>query len=144
VLRQFSCSPEGTDKATDATANANLEQIKKEHPLAAILQFNTSGQGRLLVMHTTKIQPKSTNYFAMQAVLNDFPKELRLKWGVSAAEFDPKAQTFELYAIKSTERNGKAPLEGDVVNDAKDEYDQWGKPAVSMEMNTDGARRWLC
>ena len=51
-------------------------------------------------MHTTKIQPKSTNTFAMQAVLNDFPKELRLKWGVSAAEFDPKAQTFELYAIK--------------------------------------------
>ena len=33
-------------------------------------------------------------------------------------------------------------MEGDVVNDAKDEYDQWGKPAVSMEMNTDGARRW--
>ena len=45
--------------------------------------------------------------------------------GVSAAEFDLKHRLFRLYAIKSTERNGKAPLEGDVVNDAKDEYDQW-------------------
>ena len=132
----------GTDKATDATANANLEQIKKEHPLAAILQFNTSGQGPIVGYAHYKDTAEINKYFAMQAVLNDFPKELRLKWGVSAAEFDPKAQTFELYAIKSTERNGKAPLEGDVVNDAKDEYDQWGKPAVSMEMNTDGARRW--
>ena len=38
--------------------------------------------------------------------------------------------------------NGKAPLEGDVVVSAKDEYDHYGKPAVSMSMNTDGARRW--
>lgn len=47
-----------------------------------------------------------------------------------------------MYAIKSTERNGKAPLEGDVVTDAKDDYDQYGKPSVSMSMNSDGARRW--
>ena len=47
-----------------------------------------------------------------------------------------------MYAIKSTERNGKAPLEGDVVTDAKDEFDQYSKPAVSMSMNSDGARRW--
>ena len=47
-----------------------------------------------------------------------------------------------MYAIKSTERNGKAPLEGDVVTDAKDEFDQYSKPAVSMTMNSDGARRW--
>ena len=49
---------------------------------------------------------------------------------------------FELYAIKSTERNGRAPLEGDVVTDARDEYDQFNKPCVSMSMNTEGARRW--
>jgi hypothetical protein len=49
---------------------------------------------------------------------------------------------FELYAIKSTERNGRAPLEGDVVTDAKDSYDQFGKPAVSMSMNSEGSRRW--
>ena len=53
-----------------------------------------------------------------------------------------KLRLSNFYAIRSTERNGKAPLEGDVVVSAKDEYDHYGKPAVSMSMNTDGARRW--
>ena len=78
----------------------------------------------------------------MREVIAELPKDLRLKWGVAPADFDKKGQTFELYAIKSTERNGKAPLEGDVVTDAKDDFDQHGKPSVSMSMNTDGARRW--
>lgn len=82
------------------------------------------------------------SYLAMKEVAAELPKDLRLKWGVSPFEYDPKGQTFELYAIKSTERNGKAPLEGDVVTDAKDDYDQYGKPSVSMSMNSDGARRW--
>ena len=81
-------------------------------------------------------------YLSMPEVLSELPKDLRLKWGVSAVAFDPKAQTFELYAIKSTERNGRAAMEGDVIVDAKDDYDQYGKPCVSMSMNTDGARRW--
>jgi len=61
---------------------------------------------------------------------------------VKAAEFDKQGRIFELYAIKSTERNGRAPLEGDVITDAKDEFDNFGKPCVSMSMNTDGSRRW--
>jgi SecD/SecF fusion protein len=128
---------------TEKTAEvANIAQIKKEHPLAAILQFNTSGQGPIVGYANHRDTAEINKYIAMKQIQEEFPKELRLKWGVSAADFDPKAQTFELYAIKSTERNGKAPLEGDVVNDAKDEFDQWNKPAVSMEMNADGARRW--
>ena len=63
-------------------------------------------------MPTTKILLTSTEIKA------DLPKDLRLKWGVSPSEFDKKGQTFELYAIKSTERNGKAPLEGDVVTNS--------------------------
>ena len=78
----------------------------------------------------------------MKEIQAELPKDLRLKWGVSAYEYDPKGQTFELYAIRSTERNGRAPLEGDVITDAKDEFDSFGKPCVSMSMNTDGSRRW--
>ena len=78
----------------------------------------------------------------MKEVKEMLPKDLRLKWGVKAADFDKQGRIFELYAIKSTERNGRAPLEGDVITDAKDEYDQFNKPCVSMSMNTDGARRW--
>ena len=124
------------------TSTADIEQIKKEHPLLAILQMNPNGQGPVVGYANYKDTAEINKYLSMKEVMDELPKDLRLKWGVSAADFDPKAQTFELYAIKSTERNGKAPLEGDVVTDAKDEFDHYGKPAVSMTMNSDGARRW--
>ena len=121
---------------------ADLAQIKKEHPLLAMLQVNPSGQGPVAAYANYKDTAEINKYLSMPEVQAEMPKDLRLKWGVSAFEGDPKAQTFELYAIKSTERNGKAPLEGDVVVNAKDEFDHFGKPAVSMSMNSDGARRW--
>ena len=108
----------------------------------AILQLNSSGQGPIIGYANYKDTAEINKYLAMREVIAELPKDLRLKWGVAPADFDKKGQTFELYAIKSTERNGKAPLEGDVVTDAKDDFDQHGKPSVSMSMNTDGARRW--
>ena len=120
----------------------DLAQIKKEHPLLAILQVNPSGQGPVVGYANYKDTAEVNKFLSMPEVKAEMPKDLSLKWGVSPYEYDPKAQTFELYAIRSTERNGKAPLEGDVVVNAKDEFDNFGKPAVSMSMNTDGARRW--
>ncbi|MCI6212260.1 protein translocase subunit SecDF [Bacteroides heparinolyticus] len=128
-------------KGESKEQTANMEQIKKEHPLLAILQVNPNN-GPVAGYANAKDTAEINKYLSMPEVMAEMPKDLRLKWGVSAFEYDPKAQTFELYAIRSTERNGKAPLEGDVVVNAKDEYDQYGKPAVSMSMNTDGARRW--
>lgn len=129
-------------KGESKAQTANLAQIKKEHPLLAMLQVNPSGQGPVVAYASYKDTAEINKYLSMPEVRAEMPKDLNLKWGVSPYEYDPKAQTFELYAIKSTERNGKAPLEGDVVVNAKDEYDHFGKPAVSMSMNTDGARRW--
>ena len=129
-------------KGNQQEASINMEQIKKEHPLMAILQLNSSGQGPIIGYSNYKDTAEINKYLAMREVIAELPKDLRLKWGVAPADFDKKGQTFELYAIKSTERNGKAPLEGDVVTDAKDDFDQHGKPSVSMSMNTDGARRW--
>ncbi|WP_276855774.1 protein translocase subunit SecD, partial [Bacteroides fluxus] len=129
-------------KGENKAQTADLAQIKKEHPLLAMLQVNPNGQGPVVAYANYKDTAEINRYLSMPEVKAEMPKDLSLKWGVSPFEYDPKAQTFELYAIKSTERNGKAPLEGDVVVDAKDEYDHFGKPAVSMSMNTDGARRW--
>ena len=128
-------------KGESKSQAADLEQIKKEHPLLAILQVNPNG-GPVVGYASYKDTAEINRYLSMPEVLSELPKDLRLKWGVSAVAFDPKAQTFELYAIKSTERNGRAAMEGDVIVDAKDDYDQYGKPCVSMSMNTDGARRW--
>ena len=129
-------------KGENKAQSVDLAQIKKEHPLLAVLQVNSSGQGPVAAYANYKDTADINKYLSMKEIQAELPKDLRLKWGVSAYEYDPKGQTFELYAIRSTERNGRAPLEGDVVVSAKDEYDQFGKPAVSMSMNTDGSRRW--
>ncbi len=128
-------------KGTATSQDAGLAQYKKEHPLFALMQVNTAG-GPVVAYVNYKDTAEVNKYLAMPEVAAQFPKDLRLKWGVSAVSFDPKAQTFELYAIRSTERNGKAPLEGDVIMNATDEFDQYGHPAVGMTMNTDGSRRW--
>jgi SecD/SecF fusion protein len=51
------------------------------------------------------------------------------------------ADIVELYALRSN-REGTPRISGDVVSDAQDTFDQFGKPAVSMMMNTKGAREW--
>ena len=122
-------------------ATTDMAQLKREHPLLSILQV-FSGQGSIVAYANAKDTAEVNRYLAMEEVQAELPKDLRLKWGVAPSDLDPKKQTYELYAIKSTQRNGKAPLEGDVVVDASDKFDQYGKPAVNMSMNTDGARRW--
>ena len=118
-----------------------MEQMKKEHPLASILQLNPNGSC-VVGYADYKDTAQVNTYLAMKEVKEMLPKDLRLKWGVKGADFDKTGRIFELYAIKSSERNGRAPLEGDVITDAKDEFDNFGKPCVSMSMNTDGFRRW--
>ena len=125
----------------ETAATVDMAQIKKEHPLLAILQVSNYSSP-VIGYANYKDTAEVNRYLAMEEVKANFPKDLRLLWGVSASEIDPLAQTFELYAIKSTERSGKAPLEGDVMVDAKDDFDNYGKPCVNMSMNTDGARRW--
>ena len=127
---------------TTQNSTADLERFKKEHPLLAILQVNPNAQGPIVGYANYKDTAEINRYLTSKEILSEMPKDLRLKWGVYGSDFDPKGQTFELYAIKSTERNGKAPLEGDVITKADDEFDQYGKPSVSMSMNSDGARRW--
>lgn len=121
---------------------ANMEELKKQYPLLSILQLNSSGQGPVVGYANYKDTAEINKLLAMPEVKAELPRDLSLKWGVSAAEFDKKKQIFELYSIKVTERNGKAPLEGDVITDAKDEFSQYSKPIVTMAMNNDGARRW--
>ena len=130
-------------KGETATAsNTNIEELKKEHPLLAVLQLNQSGVGCIVGYADYKDTADVNRILNMKAVKEVMPRDLKLMWGVKASDMDKTGRIFELYAIKSTERNGRAPLEGDVVTDARDEYDQFNKPCVSMSMNTEGARRW--
>ena len=70
------------------------------------------------------------------------PKDLKLLWGIKPTKAEDGTEILELYAIKLKKGSDQAPLEGDVVTDARQTLDQTSQPAVSMQMNADGARKW--
>ncbi|MBQ4038171.1 MAG: protein translocase subunit SecDF [Bacteroidaceae bacterium] len=125
------------EKTEAEAADADMAKL---HPLASVLQFNNNGcvVGYAHYKDTAAINTMLAN----PEVKKILPRDLRLYWGVRAVDAETTNLFYELYAIKSTQRNGRAPLEGDVVVSAADTYDQYGRPCVTMSMNTDGARRW--
>ena len=129
-------------KGETADAKVDMEQLKKEHPLLSVLQLNQSGVGCIVGYADYNDTIQINKVLNMKEVKNILPRDLKLMWGVKASDMDKTGRIFELYAIKSTQRNGRAPLEGDVIVNARDEFDQFNKPCVSMSMNTEGSRRW--
>ena len=117
-------------KGEQVAESTGMERLKKQHPLAAVLQMNQSGVGAIVGYADYRDTASVNNILAMPEIKKMMPRDLKLMWGVKASDFDKTGRIFELYAIKSTERNGRAPLEGDVITDAKDEYDQFNKPCV--------------
>ena len=120
-----------------------MELAKKRNPLLAMLQLAPQGSlsvvGYANLRDTAEINKLIYSDLAKQVL----PSDVKLLWGAKPADGISAKNVFELYALKVTQSNGRAPLEGDVITDAKDEFDQtYGHPSVSMSMNSDGARRW--
>ena len=118
------------------------EQNRKNYPLLSVLQLNQSDVEAIVGYADYKDTADINRILNMKEVKEVLPRDLKLMWGVRASDMDKTGRIFELYAIKSTQRNGRAPLEGDVITDARDSYDQYNRPCVTMAMNTEGARRW--
>ncbi|MBQ2787977.1 MAG: protein translocase subunit SecDF [Bacteroidaceae bacterium] len=128
--------------ATD-NVSADSDAAKKQNPIFSVLVPN---QGN---MHNCVVGiAHYSDTAAINAMLHSpeakrlLPHDLRLYWGVYAYNKNTENNIYELYAVKSTQRNGRAALEGDVIVEAADSYDQYGNPCVTMAMNTDGSRRW--
>ena len=121
------------------------EQAKKQNPLFSIFQ-PTQGNTLAVVGYANARDTAEINKIIYSDLAGRiFPQELKLRWGAKAEDFggqNTRGDIFELYALKITEPSGRAPLEGDVITNAKDDFDQMGHPSVSMQMNSDGARRW--
>ena len=134
---------ENSDEETASTAisAADLEKAHKQNPLLSRLNHRYA-YGCVVGVASKRDMDAINELLASPEAKEVLPSDLRLKWGVKGMGEGANANTYELYAIKVTERNGRAPLEGDVVTDASDSYDQRGMPCVSMKMNVDGARRW--
>ena len=127
-------------KADDAAAMA---EAKKQNPLFSV--FQPSGNGALsLVGYASARDTAEVNKIIYSALAKQIlPADCRLLWSAKPADGIQAKNIYELHAIKVTTTNGRAPIEGDVVTDAKDQFNNLtGSPEVSMTMNFDGARRW--
>ena len=133
-------------KDANADDSKALEAAKKQNPLFSIFQ-PTQGNTLAVVGYANARDTAEINKIIYSDLANQiFPAELKLRWGAKPEDFggqNTKGDIFELYALKITEPSGRAPLEGDVITSSKDDFEPTtGRPCVSMQMNSDGARRW--
>ena len=137
----------GTDADTTAAdttkaANAKAKSVADQHPLLSKLAQIQGMQGNNCVVGyaTAKDTAAINAMIQSEAAHAIFPTDLRLAWGVKSAS-GMKANVFELYALRAV--NGQPSMQGDVIADAKDEFEQqYHRPIVSMTMTTSGARDW--
>ena len=128
--------------AEDAKA---LENYKKQNPLFAVLQPSQSKTGACLGFAQSTDTAVVNRYLSMPQVRDLFPAEFRPMWSVKPSEYVSGGNWYELVAIKAATRDGKAPLDGGAVTDARVSMNQQsngGSPSVSMTMNAEGANVW--
>lgn len=136
-------------KDSTSKDSADVNALAKSNPLFALLSPATSqgtnGQqglsfgptvGYANLLDTAKINA----IFAQPDIKNIIPANIKLLWGVKS--INPDTKVFELYAIKPTGINGEPALAGDVISNAREDFDQRGNPEVVMVMKTDGSREW--
>ena len=144
---------EETVEAEDALLAEELKQAEnetaaeaemlKQNPLFSLLQ-PSGARGYACIGYAHYADTAQINkIFAIPQIKQLFPPEFKPMWTVKASEMDANGNIFELVAIKATSRDGKAPLDGGVVTDARVQYGNTGaSPQVSMSMNTEGANIW--
>lgn len=136
--------------ATNAAAEQSFEEYAKEHPLFAIMRpaiFQDEkgqyfpGQGPVVGYVAIKDTGKVNSFLAKPEVKGLFPPRIKFLW--TAKPYDDEGRFLQLIAIKVDNREGKAVLEGDVIVDASQQFDQFsGAPRIDMTMNGEGANKW--
>ena len=122
---------------------AAMAAYKKQNPLFSVLQ-PSGARGNACIGYAHYADTAKINkYLNMPQVKALFPREFKPMWTVKASQWIPGDNIFELVAIKSTSRDGKAVLDGGSVTDARVQYgNTGGNPEVSMSMNAEGANVW--
>jgi SecD/SecF fusion protein len=130
-------SPEGA---------ADMANFRKEFPLFAVLTPSTDQMGNLFpgpvigIAHA-RDTAEVNRILAREQIRNIFPRNMVFSW--TARPVDDAGTFFRLIALKATTRDGKAPLTGEVITDARQDFDQFGgRPEVAMAMNSEGAKTW--
>lgn len=123
---------------------AEIEAYRKQNPLFAVLTPSNMNGNACIGFASAIDTAKVNRYLAMPRVAEIFPAEFKPMWSVHPSEYVSGDNVYELIAIKSTSRDGKAKLDGGVVTDARVTYENGsnGEPSVSMSMNAEGANIW--
>lgn len=136
-------SDEVNASASDAKA---LAEYRKAHPLFAVLQPSGFRSGACIGFANGSDTAKVNRLLNQPEVKGIFPPEFRPVWSVKPSSYVKGGNIFELVAIKVATRDGKAPLDGGAVTDARVSYNgqgvNKGNPSVSMTMNAEGASIW--
>lgn len=135
------------DTTSKGQDDQNFEKYARENPLYAYLRpaFFQGKDGQYYasenaVVGYAAIKDTSRINFMLSKVRNIFPRNLNLVWAVKPQKESP--DVLELYALRSVNRENTASLGGDVIVDARQDYDQNGRVEVAMNMNTEGAKAW--
>lgn len=131
--------------AKNESNDAEFEAYKKQNPLFAVLS-PSNYRGNACIGFANAIDTALVNkYLAMPQIAEIFPAEFKAMWSVHPSEYVQGTNVYELVAIKSTSRDGKAKLDGGAVTDARVAFESGssnGEPSVSMSMNAEGANTW--
>ena len=127
--------------STKAEASKTAQDAVAQHPLLSkLMQIQGMAPNGCVVGYALAADTAAVNALLQsEAAQTALPADLQLAWGVKSAE-GMKANIFELYALRKV--NGRPSMEGDVIADAKDDFDQNHQPIVSMTMTTNGSRDW--
>ena len=130
-----------TVDSTKAEASKVAQDAAAQHPLLSkLMQIQGMAPNGCVVGYALAADTAAVNALLQsEAAQTALPADLQLAWGVKSAE-GMKANIFELYALRKV--NGRPSMEGDVIADAKDDFDQNHQPIVSMTMTTNGSRDW--
>jgi SecD/SecF fusion protein len=135
-----------TEAADSTAAPDNMADFKKNYPLFAALTPSTSQDGRLYpgaAVGTAHAKDTSlvNTYLHMPQIKSIIPRNMQFRW--TSKPVDEGGKYFRLIAIKVTSRDGRAPLSGDVIVDARQDFESNGsRPEVSMTMNAEGSKVW--
>lgn len=127
-----------------STDEASVDAYKKENPLFAVLSPSGFRDNACIGFAAAADTALINKYLARPEVAAVFPAEFKAMWTVKSSDFIQDSNIYDLVAIKASSRDGKAPLDGGYVTDARVEYNdrQGGEPSVSMTMNAEGANVW--
>lgn len=126
--------------AEEAVETETGRYDRERNPLFAVLDPAFAGGAAIGAAYKADMAAVE-EYLALPAVRECFPADLEFKWAVKGS--DAMDGRYQLFAIRVATPDGKAPLDGSVVTEAREQYAQMGATAeVSMTMNAEGAQEW--